>query len=58
MNWMSAVDSVIGSLTAQQAVVLISLTLFLTSILFRSEIAETSGLVMAVLDSTLISSDL
>ena len=58
MNWMPAVDSVIGSLTAQQAVVLISLTLFLTSILFRSEIAETSGLVMAVLDSTLISSDL
>ena len=51
-------DSVIGSPTAQQAVVLISLTLFLTSILFRSEIAETSGLVMAVLDSTLISSDL
>ena len=58
MNWMPAVDSVIGSPTAQQAVVLISLTLFLTSILFRSEIAETSGLVMAVLDSTLISSDL
>ena len=31
-------DSVIGSLTAQQAVVLISLTLFSTSISFRSEI--------------------
>ena len=35
---MSAVDSVIGSLTAQQAVVLISLPLFSTSISFRSEI--------------------
>ena len=51
-------DSVIGSLTVQQAVVLISFPLFLTSILFRSEIAETSGRVMAVLNSTLISSDL
>ena len=58
MNWMSAVDSVIGSLTAQQTVVLISLTLFSISISFRSEIVETSGRVMAVLDSTLISSDL
>ena len=58
MNWMSAVRSVIGSLTAQQAIVLISLPLFLTSILFRSEIAETSSRVMAVLNSTLISSDL
>ena len=58
MNWMSAVDSVIGSLTAQQAVVLISLTLFSISISFRSEIVETSDRVMAVLDSTLISSDL
>ena len=44
---MSAVDYVIGSLTAQQAVVLISLTLFLTNILFRKEISETSGRVMA-----------
>ena len=35
---MSAVDSVIGSLTAQQAVVLISLPLFSTSISFRAEI--------------------
>ena len=51
-------DSVIGSLTAQQAVVLISLTLFSISISFRSEIVETSDRVMAVLDSTLISSDL
>ena len=58
MNWMSAVRCVIGSLTAQQAVVLMSLPLFLTSILFRSEIAETSGLVMAVLNLTLMSSGL
>ena len=50
--------SVIGSLTAQQAVVLMSLPLFLTSILFRSEIAETSGLVMAVLNLTLMNSGL